>query len=50
MHLDYLVQPFIAEVAIEGEWSLLFFDGAYSHAVLKRPGQATIECSGSSAA
>ncbi|WP_233840933.1 hypothetical protein [Dyella sp. 2HG41-7] len=34
---DYLVQPFVPEVASNGEWSLLYFDGAYSHAVLKRP-------------
>lgn len=34
---DYLVQPFVPEVVSEGELSLLFFDGAYSHAVLKRP-------------
>jgi len=32
-----LVQPFLPEIASEGEWSLLFFDGAFSHAVLKRP-------------
>jgi glutathione synthase/RimK-type ligase-like ATP-grasp enzyme len=36
-HLEYLVQPFVPEVAQEGEWSLLFFGGAYSHAVCKRP-------------
>lgn len=36
-HVSYLVQPFVAEVAQEGEWSLLFFGGRYSHAVLKRP-------------
>jgi glutathione synthase/RimK-type ligase-like ATP-grasp enzyme len=36
-HLDYLVQPFVPEVAQEGEWSLLFFGGQYSHAVCKRP-------------
>ena len=36
-HLEYLIQPFVPEVASEGEWSLLFFDGVYSHAVLKRP-------------
>jgi glutathione synthase/RimK-type ligase-like ATP-grasp enzyme len=36
-HLDYLVQPYVAEVASEGEWSLLYFGGSYSHAVLKRP-------------
>ena len=35
--LDYLVQPFVPEIASDGEWSLLFFDGVYSHSVLKRP-------------
>jgi len=34
---DYLVQPFVPEVVSEGEWSLLYFAGAFSHAVLKRP-------------
>lgn len=34
---DLLVQPYLPEVASEGEWSLMFFGGAYSHAVLKRP-------------
>ena len=34
---DYLVQPYVPEVARDGEWSLLFFDGEYSHAVIKRP-------------
>ena len=33
---DYLVQAFVPEVARDGEWSLLFFDGEFSHAVLKR--------------
>jgi glutathione synthase/RimK-type ligase-like ATP-grasp enzyme len=33
----YLVQPFLPEVLGEGEWSLLFFGGHYSHAVIKRP-------------
>ena len=32
-----LVQPFLREISDEGEWSLLFFDGRLSHAVLKRP-------------
>lgn len=36
-NLTYLVQPFVAEVAIDGEWSLVFIAGRYSHAVLKRP-------------
>lgn len=34
---DVLIQPFIAEVANEGEWSLMFFNGAFSHAVLSTP-------------
>lgn len=34
---DVLVQPFIDEVATDGEWSLVFFGGEYSHAVVKRP-------------
>lgn len=32
-----LVQPFLPEIAAQGEVSLLFFGGAFSHAVLKRP-------------
>lgn len=32
-----LLQPYFPEVAAEGEWSLLFFNGNFSHAVLKRP-------------
>jgi hypothetical protein len=35
---DVLVQPLAPEVARDGEWSLVFFGGSYSHAVLKRPG------------
>ncbi len=33
----YLVQPFIPEIASDGEWSLLYFAGEFSHAVIKRP-------------
>jgi glutathione synthase/RimK-type ligase-like ATP-grasp enzyme len=32
-----LVQPFLPEIMTGGEMSLLFFDGVYSHAALKRP-------------
>jgi len=32
-----LVQPFLDEVESLGEWSLLFYGGAYSHAAIKRP-------------
>jgi glutathione synthase/RimK-type ligase-like ATP-grasp enzyme len=34
---DLLLQPYMSEVASQGEWSLVYFDGCYSHAVLKRP-------------
>jgi glutathione synthase/RimK-type ligase-like ATP-grasp enzyme len=32
-----LIQPFLSEIQSEGELSLLFFDGEFSHAVCKRP-------------
>jgi glutathione synthase/RimK-type ligase-like ATP-grasp enzyme len=32
-----LVQPYLPEIETKGEWSLLFFNKQYSHAVLKRP-------------
>lgn len=32
-----MVQPLLDEIERDGEWSLLFFAGSYSHAVLKRP-------------
>jgi hypothetical protein len=36
VEFDYLLQDFVPEIVAQGEWSLLFFDGAYSHAVIKR--------------
>ena len=35
--LEFMVQPYLPEVASSGEWSLLYFGGVFSHAVLKRP-------------
>lgn len=32
-----MVQPFLPEIETEGEWSLVFIGGVFSHAVLKRP-------------
>jgi len=32
-----IVQPLIEEIATTGEFSLMLFDGEYSHAVVKRP-------------
>jgi glutathione synthase/RimK-type ligase-like ATP-grasp enzyme len=34
-----IVQEFMAEIQTKGEWSLLFFDNQFSHAVLKLPKQ-----------
>jgi len=34
---DYLVQPFVQAIVDDGEWSLLFFGGEFSHAIVKRP-------------
>jgi glutathione synthase/RimK-type ligase-like ATP-grasp enzyme len=33
--VDLMVQPFFEELAAQGEWSLVFFSGQYSHAVRK---------------
>ncbi|MGH9591851.1 MAG: ATP-grasp domain-containing protein, partial [Bryobacteraceae bacterium] len=32
-----LIQKFMPEISSAGEWSLMFFNGAFSHAVLKKP-------------
>jgi hypothetical protein len=32
-----MVQPFIAEIQTRGEWSMMFIDGQFSHAVRKTP-------------
>ena len=32
-----MIQPFLPSIATEGEYALIFFDGAYSHTVVKRP-------------
>lgn len=32
-----VVQPYLAEIAAEGEWSFIFLGGEFSHAVLKTP-------------
>ena len=35
----FFVQPFMVNVQREGEYSLFFFNGEYSHAILKTPAQ-----------
>lgn len=36
-HEDFLAQPFLSRIQEEGEWSLLYYGGEFSHAVLKTP-------------
>jgi len=36
-NFSLMVQPFIRQIVSQGEWSLVFLDGGYSHAVLKKP-------------
>lgn len=36
---DFLVQPFMKQIVEEGEYSLFYFGGEYSHAILKTPRQ-----------
>lgn len=39
-HQAVMIQPFMAGIADEGELSLIFFDGEFSHAVRKTPASA----------
>ncbi len=32
-----MIQPFVEEIVTLGEWSMIFFNGEYSHAIVKRP-------------
>lgn len=34
---DVMVQPFVPEIQTRGEWSVIFIDGEFSHAVRKTP-------------
>jgi glutathione synthase/RimK-type ligase-like ATP-grasp enzyme len=36
-HSDALVQPFVPEIQTDGEWSLVYLDGEFSHSVKKYP-------------
>jgi hypothetical protein len=42
---EVLVQPFLREIVEQGEWSLVFIGGTFSHAVLKRarPGDFRVQ-------
>ncbi len=39
MNGDVMIQPYLESVSKEGELSLIYFDGVYSHAVCKKPQQ-----------
>jgi glutathione synthase/RimK-type ligase-like ATP-grasp enzyme len=34
---EWMLQPYVESIEREGEWSLVFFSGAFSHAVRKQP-------------
>ena len=34
---SFMIQPFVDRICVEGEWSLVFLNQLYSHAVLKKP-------------
>lgn len=34
---DFMIQPFMSHILSEGEYSLFYFNGQYSHAILKTP-------------
>ncbi len=36
-HKPFMIQPFMQNIVDEGEYSLFYFGGAYSHAILKTP-------------
>ncbi len=38
-HRKYMIQPFMKNIAREGEYSLFYFNGDFSHAILKTPKQ-----------
>jgi glutathione synthase/RimK-type ligase-like ATP-grasp enzyme len=42
---SFLAQPFVEEIKTKGEWSFLFFNGEYSHSVLKtaKPGDFRVQ-------
>lgn len=41
----FMVQPFLSEIEREGEWSFLFFNGKFSHSLLKKakPGDFRVQ-------
>ncbi|MGM9475478.1 ATP-grasp domain-containing protein [Pedobacter sp. GSP4] len=42
---DFIVQPFLPEILENGEWSFIFFNGVYSHSLVKqaKPGDFRVQ-------
>ncbi|MBO9674088.1 MAG: hypothetical protein J7577_11630 [Sphingobacteriaceae bacterium] len=42
---DFIVQPFLPEILENGEWSFIFFNGIYSHSLIKKakPGDFRVQ-------
>ena len=42
---SFIVQPFFPEIQLQGEWSFIFFDGEFSHSLLKKakPGDFRVQ-------
>lgn len=42
---DFIVQPFLPEILENGEWSFIFFNGVYSHSLIKqaKPGDFRVQ-------
>ncbi|WP_316808889.1 hypothetical protein [Pedobacter agri] len=42
---DFIVQPFLPEIIENGEWSFIFFNGIYSHSLIKqaKPGDFRVQ-------
>jgi glutathione synthase/RimK-type ligase-like ATP-grasp enzyme len=42
---DFIIQPFLPEILESGEWSFVFFNGVYSHSLIKqaKPGDFRVQ-------
>jgi glutathione synthase/RimK-type ligase-like ATP-grasp enzyme len=42
---DFIIQPFLPEILENGEWSFIFFNGIYSHSLIKqaKPGDFRVQ-------
>lgn len=45
---NLMAQPFLKEIQTQGEWSLMFFNGVYSHSIMKIPKENDFKVQGGS--